>query len=232
MPICNGMFWIGDISRYFWLGCRIMLSTLVLVAVLHWVALVTPGPNFIVVSSLAAGGSRRAAVFAAVGVTVVAGIWSSLTVLGINAIFSAHSVLRLFVQISGGLYVVFVGTRLWRSGAVASIAHRRQISSALAFRVGFLTNITNPKSPLFFGGIFAASLPPSPSPELLLLAVVVVILNALTWHIFLALSFSHPNVQSIYARYEVTIGRIAGTLVGAIGIRLLYSAVSEARAGL
>ena len=77
-----------------------MLSTLLAIALLHWVVLMTPGANVLVVSNLAASGSRRAAVYAALGVTFVAGIWSSLAVLGVSAVFAAHPFLRMAVQVA------------------------------------------------------------------------------------------------------------------------------------
>jgi threonine efflux protein len=96
--------------------------------------------------------------------------------------------------------------------------------------MGFLTNIMNPKSALFFGSVFATALPPQPPPLLLLLAVALVVFNALLWHTFLALAFSHHRVQAGYARRRVAIGRTAGAVVGAFGMRLLYAAASEIRA--
>ena len=206
-----------------------MLSTLLAVAVLHWFVLVTPGANVLVVSSLAANGSRTAACFAALGVTVVAGIWATLAVLGVNAIFAAHPHLRLSVQIAGGLYLLYVAARLWRSGANVAQAAGIRVAPLAAFRLGFFTNIMNPKSALFFGSVFATALPPQPSAQLLAVTVAVVIVNALFWHMFLAIAFSHPRVQATYARQRLLFSRIAGALVGAFGLRLLVAAVSEAR---
>lgn len=207
-----------------------MLATLLAVALRHWLALMTPGANVLVVSNLAASGSRRAAVFAGLGVTVVAGVWSSLAVLGVNAIFAAHPYLRISVQVAGGLYLLYVALRLWCTSAAARGGQSIQLSPSAAFRLGFLTNIMNPKSALFFGSVFATAFPPEPSPLLLLLAVALVVVNALVWHMFLALAFSHHRVQAAYARRRAAIGRTAGTLVGAFGVRLLFVAASELRA--
>ena len=206
-----------------------MLATLLTVALLHWLVLVTPGANVLVVSSLAASGSRRAAVFASLGVTVVAGIWSSLAVLGVNAVFAAHPLLRIAVQVAGGLYLAYVAVRLWRGGSASATA-QLEVSPAAAFRLGFTTNILNPKSALFFGSVFATSLPSQPTTDLVVAAVALVICNALTWHMFLALAFSHPKLQAAYARSRCLVSRVAGTLVGLFGARLLYAAVQEARA--
>ena len=81
-----------------------MLTTVAAVMLLHWIVLVTPGPNVIVVSHLAADGHRKAACFAALGITAVALIWSLLAILGVNAVFAAHPRLRLMLQIAGGIY--------------------------------------------------------------------------------------------------------------------------------
>lgn len=207
-----------------------MLSTLLAVAALHWIVLVTPGANVLVVSNLAASGSRRSAIFAALGVTLVAGVWSSLAVLGVHAVFSAHPLLRLGVQIAGGLYLLHVALRLWHAGSGAPGAVPAKLSAAAAFRLGFLTNIMNPKSALFFGSVFATALPPQPSTAMLLASVALVVTNALVWHMALALVFSQRRIQSAYARRRAAIGRVAGVLVGAFGLRLLAAAARELRA--
>lgn len=206
-----------------------MIFTLLAVAALHWVVLVTPGANVLVVTSLAASGSRASACFAALGVTVVAAVWSALAVLGVNAVFAAHPSLRLGLQIAGGLYLLYVALRLWRTGGGSSPTAGMRLSAMAAFRLGFLTNIMNPKSALFFGSVFATVLPAQPSPALLTATVLLVLFNALCWHLFLAFAFSHHRVQAAYARQRVALERIAGVLVGAFGFRLLVAAVGEAR---
>lgn len=206
-----------------------MGSSLLAIALLHWTALITPGPNFLVVSNLAANGSRRTAVCAALGVTAVAGIWSALAVLGVSAIFTAHHYLRMVVQVAGGCYLLYVGLRFWRSGAAESESSSIQLSPSAAFRLGFLTNFMNPKAVLFFGSVLATGLPAAPSKLLLALAVGLVIVNAFSWHMLLAIAFSHRRVQAVYTRSRTTIGRVAGLLVGAFGLRLLITATGQVR---
>jgi threonine efflux protein len=206
-----------------------MGSSLLAIALLHWIALITPGPNVLVVSNLAANGSRRTAVCAALGVTVVAGIWSSLAVLGVNAIFTAHHYLRMAVQFAGGCYLLYVALRFWRIGAADSDKAPIQLSSLAAFRLGFLTNFMNPKSVLFFSSVLATGLPARPSVLLLVSAVILVIFNAFVWHMTLALAFSHHRVQAAYSRSRRAIGRTASILIGAFGVRLLITVAGQLR---
>lgn len=207
-----------------------MLTTLVTIALLHWVVLVTPGANVLVVSQLAAGGQRRSALYASFGVTTVAVTWALLAILGVNAVFAAMPGLRFALQVAGGVYLCYVAWRLWRSGASANGQAAEMLAPYAAFRLGFLTNIMNPKSALFFGSVFATALPQDPSASLLAWAVGLVFLNSLGWHIFLALAFSHPRVQAGYARQRQRLNRVAGAIVGALGLRLLVTTANEIRA--
>lgn len=202
-----------------------MISALLTIALLHWIALVTPGPNILVVTNLAAGGSRRAAVCAAMGVTVVAGIWSVLAVLGVSAVFTAHHYLRMAVQAVGGCYLIYMGLQFWRTGPSNADVTPIRPSPLVAFRMGFLANITNPKAVLFFSSVFVTGLPAAPSALLLASAVILVIANALVWYLTIAVAFSHPRVQASYAHSRKAIGRACGIVVGAFGVRLLISSL-------
>ncbi len=207
-----------------------MLSTLLTVWILHVAAMMSPGANVLLVSQLAASDRARSAVFAALGVTAGAAIWATCAVLGINAVFVAFPGLRLALQIAGGVYLLYVASRLWRSSGPALDGRTASIPRLVSFRLGFLTNITNPKSALFFGSVFATSFPAAPSPILQASAVAMVVLNALCWHTLLAYLFSRERVRAAYSRTRGIANRIASVAVGALGLGLLVASLREARA--
>jgi threonine efflux protein len=209
-----------------------MLSTLLSVALLHWLVLVTPGANVLLVSQLAASGRRRSALYAGFGVSVVALSWALLALLGINALFIAVPQVRLALQIAGGIYLCYVAIRLWKSTDPSPTAPVPDLTSWVAFKLGFITNVLNPKSALFFGSVFATSLPEQHSVKLQIAAVLLVFANALLWHSLLALVFSRASVQASYARHRIALTRVAGAVIGAFGLRLVVSAAAEVRAKL
>ena len=206
-----------------------MLSTLVGIWFLHVAVLLSPGANAFTVSQLAASDRARSAAFAAVGVTVGAGIWATCAVLGVNAFFQLFPELRRTLQIAGGLYFLYVASRLWRAGTAPSNHRAVAISSLAAFRLGLFTNLTNPKAALFFGSVFAASFPPEPSPLLQIYAITMVVINALCWHILLAYLFSRERIRAAYSRTRSTANRIASVIIGAFGLGLLIASLREAR---
>lgn len=206
-----------------------MLSTLLTVAFLHWLVLVTPGANVLLVSQLAASGHRTSACFAGLGVTIVAVTWALLAILGVNAFFASLPKLRFALQIAGGIYLCYVAVRLWRTDASGKEGQAEPLAPSAAFRLGFLTNILNPKSALFFGSIFATALPHEASASLLAAVAALVFVNALLWHTFLAIAFSHRPIQVAYIRNRRLLNRVAGSLVGAFGLRLLAVTANEMR---
>lgn len=206
-----------------------MLSILMTIWLLHVAALLSPGANVLLVSQLAASDRGRSAVFASLGVTVGALVWATFAVLGVHAVFRALPQLRLGLQILGGVYLLYVASRLWRSRGPELGRSAPTVSNYTAFRLGLLTNITNPKSALFFGSVFAASFPAAPGVLLQVSAVLMIVVNALCWHTLLAYLFSRPRVRAGYARSRSTANRVAFVLLGALGAGLLVSAFRETR---
>ena len=206
-----------------------MFTALLTLVLLHWIVLVTPGANVLLVSQLAASGYRRSACYAGLGISVVAVTWALLALLGVNALFAALPKLRLALQVAGGIYLCYVAVRLWRAGISATVQQSELLAPWAAFRPDFLTNIMNPKSALFLGSVFATALPQAPSASLLAAATALVFVNALLWHTFLALAFSHLRVQAAYTRQRRLLNRIAGAMVGAFGLRLLVATANEVR---
>jgi threonine efflux protein len=206
-----------------------MLASLVAIALLHWAVLLVPGFNVVLIGQLAAGGTRAAALLAVLGMTTATLVWGSLAVLGVGAVFSAHPQLRFAAQIAGGAYLLYLAVKLWRSGAATAEQAPITPSKFAAFRIGLFTSLLNPKIALFYGSVFATSLPPSPSLLHVVSAIAVVYANSVIWHASLAFLFSQPKVQQIYLRNFARLTKVSGAMVGAFGLRLLVATIQELR---
>ena len=207
-----------------------MLETLLTIALLHWVVLITPGVNFVLLAQLSASGDRPSAAMAVAGITSATLTWATLAVLGVGVIFVAHPVVRQVAQLAGGVYLIFVAWRLWCSKPPAKADIELQRSRALVFRLGFITNILNPKPALFFGSVFVTTMPANPSFTLVAAAVALVYFNSVLWHMFLVFAFSMPTVKRRYERFSRSFNRAAGVLVGAFGLKLVLGTLQEFRA--
>ncbi|MBL8370866.1 MAG: LysE family transporter [Burkholderiaceae bacterium] len=209
-----------------------MTAALVTIAVLHWAVLLVPGFNFVLIGQLAAGGARRAALAAVVGMTTGTLMWALLAVAGVGAVFSTHPVLRQVAQVVGGIYLLVLARNLWRSGGSAPSVPDRVVSALSAFRAGFFTSVLNPKIALFYGSVFATALPADPPARMAAAAVALVYLNSWVWHGALALVLSLPGVQNAYSARHRALTRGSAVLVGAFGLRWLVTALLDGGARL
>jgi threonine efflux protein len=217
-----------------------VLTMLVSVGLVHWVILITPGPNVLLVSHLAASGQRKAAFWAGMGISAVAVGWAMVAMLGINALFAAQPGIRLGVQVAGGLYLCYLARRMWLSSAPTPLGKTRgaagdgpgaaaalPMTAPAALRMGLVTNLLNPKSVVMFSSLFVAALPAQLPLHQQAAVLGMVLCNAVLWHGFLAGACSHPAVQAVYARQRRWLGRLAGVCLGLFGARLLWASARD-----
>jgi threonine efflux protein len=154
--------------------------------------LILPGFNFLLIGQLAAAGKRSTALAAVAGMTAGTLMWAILAVAGVGIVFTAHPAIRQLAQVAGGLYLLQLAVRLWRSGKAPDPRRcsERSRHRVAALRVGFITSALNPKIALFYGSVFATAFPAHPSNTLVGLAVAMVFLNSVVWHTGLAWALS------------------------------------------
>jgi threonine/homoserine/homoserine lactone efflux protein len=107
------------------------------------------------------GSPREAGLQTALGLTVGAAIWATVAALGLG-ILSDLDWLQHGLRLFGGAYLVYFATRIWSGAPLSPDVHCSVADIGWRpFRLGMMTNLANPLSLVFFGGIFAALLPPT-----------------------------------------------------------------------
>ncbi|WP_114858205.1 LysE family translocator [Azospirillum brasilense] len=204
-------------------------SVLALSSVLGALAIgaISPGPSFVLVARTAIAVSRGAGVAAAVGMGVGGVVFATLALLGLQALLTQVGWLYLALKIAGGLYLVHLAVRIWR-GAAESIRvpdGTADGSGVLrSFGIGLATQISNPKTAIVYASIFAALLPASPPAWVLLALPPAVFLVETGWYAIVAVAFSAGRPRAAYLRSKAWIDRLAASVIGALGIRLVMDA--------
>ena len=198
------------------------------VAAIWAVAVITPGPNFFVVTRTALGGSRNAAVAAVAGVSLGTLGWGLAGWLGIAGLFTAAPLAYTLLKIAGGAYLVWVGLKLfvlsWRSEqSSGQTMDGPRIGAYQAFYLGLMTNLANPKSALFVAGLFAATLPADHTWVQGALTVGTMVVLSATWYTTVLLFLRRPIFARALSRARRQIDRAAGALFVGFGVKLLSS---------
>lgn len=202
----------------------LLLSLLVVDAL----SILSPGPNILLVTQVAAERSRRQALCVAAGMAAAGVTWAALAMTGLAALFELQPSLQAAIRIAGAAYLMWIGLRLLRSTlgkpqvAPITAAPAAVPGSALrGFLRGFATSLLNPKAAAYFGSIFVLFVPHTAPLWVKLAAVGIVGGNAVLCYGLVALLFSTDRVKAGYLALRRPIDRPCGLLMVGFGGRLI-----------
>lgn len=193
---------------------------LVSFALLWAVAVVTPGPNFLLVTGTALDASRRHGIATVAGLLTGTTIWGFAGFFGVGLLFRAAPWIYLSLKVAGGAYIVYLGIKMLRGSGAHADAESRNAPRSLwrAYRRGIVTNLSNPKSGAFVTTIFAATIPAHPTALDGLAALATMLTISASWYGLVVWGLGLGSVQSLYLRARRGIERGVGVLFVAFGI--------------
>src|SRR5918993_2939740 len=127
------------------------------------VALVSPGPDALLVAQPAASAGRRDGFACAAGIGAGMAVWSAAALGGLATLFAEAAWLYRLVVLAGAAYLVITGLRMLaaarrgarRDGMEDPGMEAVRPGAFVAFRRGLLTNLSNPKAAVLFASVFA-----------------------------------------------------------------------------
>ena len=200
------------------------LLTLLSIGLIQLLAVISPGPSFLITARTAVAQSRADGVKVALGLGAGTVIWSSAALLGLNAVFHAVPVLFMGMKVAGALFLLYIAYMIFRHAAEPLRIEATADKVGNPFVKGFLTQIANPKVAVFFGSIFIAMLPAQVPLWMTLSLIFIVSFNEVWWYSVVALFFGAGPVRNFYLKAKAWIDRVTGLFLGALGLRLLWSA--------
>jgi RhtB (resistance to homoserine/threonine) family protein len=194
------------------------------VFVLNLLAAVSPGPDFVITVRNSLCYSRRSGIFTGFG--IVAGLLVHLfyCAAGIGFIISRSELLFTLIKVVGAGYLIYMGISAFISMKskldLSGENEGSDLTRFKAFRMGFLTNVLNPKATLFFLSLFSFVIGNETPVYIILIISLVIVLTALAWFIIVSVFFTQKKVQNAFLRYEVVINRILGGFLVLLGVKV------------
>lgn len=196
-------------------------------ALVHLLAVASPGPSTVLVIQTAAVAGRRGGLLAAFAMMVGALAWAAAALYGLQALFARFEWLYLAFRIGGAIYLLYLAFMLWRHArdplpeiAVGGADH---MTGWQGFLRALLLQLSNPKIMVFFGSIFLSLLPQSLPSWMDATVLAIVALNEFTWFALIALLFSGGPARAFYRRAKVWLDRVMGGVLAMLGVRLVLS---------
>ncbi|WP_420013799.1 LysE family translocator [Tateyamaria sp.] len=182
-------------------------------------ALLSPGAAMLFITRATVTGGRTAGIATGIGLGMAAAVWTLAALLGLDVVFSLFPWAYTVLKVGGALYLIWIAIQTWRHANApmgnAPLPRGRAVLS------GMLLNFGNPKSMLFAAAVIVVIFPKG----LAAIDIGFIVLNHLALELIfytgLALALSTPQVRRGYLSLKPIFDRIAATLLGALGLRLI-----------
>ncbi|MDP3848033.1 MAG: LysE family transporter [Pseudomonas sp.] len=185
-------------------------------------AVISPGPDFAMVSRNSLVHSRSAGVITAVGIGLGVMVHVSYSIFGIGILVRESVHLLGALKLAGAAYLVYLGLRMLLSKAQPKqeMASRPTDSAMAMLRTGFLTNALNPKTCIFVVSLFVQVIEPGAGVGVQLGYGAFIVLAHVAWFSLVAYFFSAASIRSRLMRVRQRIDQVFGVMLVGFGALL------------
>ena len=200
-------------------------------ALAHFVALLSPGPDFFLLVGYAARYRMRGSAGLCVGIAFGNGLYILLAIIGWG-ILRQLPLLFTIIELLGALYLLWIGSLLIRSRPqTLTGADARSTCPGFGKQLllGLGSSLLNPKNALFYLALMTALLGPSVTLLQQTMSGIWMTSVVLCWDLLIVMFIGLPQIQRRLTRGILWIERIAGGVLiifgCAIALRFLQSIV-------
>ena len=184
------------------------------VALLHFFAVSSPGPDFILVTRQAIKLGRKAAIFTSLGIGIGILIHSLAAITGLTFLISSNPYLFLCMKLAASLYLFYLGLMsITQTSETGNDIATKDSSELNSFLIGFITNVLNPKAIIFFVTLFSIVLNNSTSAALLTFYGLYMSAATFLWFLLISYVFTNKNLIEKYFYVLPAFEKIIGILL-------------------
>lgn len=184
---------------------------------------ISPGADFVMVSRNSIFYSRRAGLYSAIGISLAIWVHVAYSIAGLAVIISSSIVLFSIIKYLGAAYLIYIGWKTFTSKSLVSVDESKSnmdLSAKEALKIGFLTNVLNPKTTIFFLSIFTQLVTIDTPLWIQLVYGLIISIAHLVWFVAVSYLFSHPSVLKKFSKSKKAIERVVGSILIAFGLKV------------
>ena len=205
------------------------------VALAHFLALISPGPDFVILVKSAVKNESKKAVGVALGISVANALYIALCLIGVGSLLVSSVYIMIGLKIAGGLFLIFLALQALRAkksdyaslSAQVNIGEKKKTTLFKEFIVGFMSGILNPKNILFYLSLFTVVLTKDVSFTFKVMLGVWMTSVVFIWDSAIVFLLSADNVRRKFAKLSYYIDKFTGAILGFVGITIVKSALAK-----
>ncbi len=190
-------------------------------------AVISPGPDFAMVTRCSLLYGKRAGVLVAWGIALGVQVHVCYSVLGVAWLLQHSPAWLTTFKLVGAAYLVWMGWQSLHSPALpvgdvdaAPGAAQHRMGDAAALRTGFLTNALNPKTTLFVVSVFSQVVAPGASGWVSLAYGAFISVAHGLWFTAVACVLAAPAIRNRVLRHAQRVNQGIGAVLMLMGVLL------------
>ncbi len=198
-----------------------------IVASAHFMALLSPGPDFFLILQTTLRLPRPYACALCSGIAAGNAIYIFIAVVGLESVRHMDGLLVLMKYL-GGAYLVYIGIALLCSkrrdlegGENSGFLHVKSMKRQ--FTIGFLSALLNPKNAIFYLSLFTVMVSGATDLATRIMYGIWMCSVVLVWDILIAFFIGNADLNKKYGNLVVKIERVSGGMLAFFGVILSLS---------
>ncbi len=195
-----------------------------LLASAHFLALLSPGPDFFIIIQTALKKPLRHAFSVSAGIASANAFYLLIAVLGLEVIKEMSS-LMLVLKYLGGGYLVFIGIMLLKAKKISLHVETKALhvnSLKAEFTIGFFSGFLNPKNAIFYLSLFTVMVSPDTSLFMRTLYAIWMSFLVLFWDMGIAIMIGNKSIKAKLSSWIYSIEKISGIVLVTFGFFLVW----------
>jgi len=197
------------------------------VILVHLLAVMSPGPDFVLVSQNSLLHSRKIGIYTSVGLALGILVHVAYSLIGIGLIISKSILLFSVLKFACAGYLIYIGIKaiLAKKSSTEKADGKKMahLSGFAAVKTGFLTNVLNPKVTLFFFALFTQVIDPHTPKTIQLIYGLEMSLMTFLWFGLIAIVLSHRIIKDRFVSIQHYLEKFFGGILIALGIKVALS---------
>lgn len=199
------------------------IPELISVSIIAIFMAISPGSDFVMVTKNSMFYGRTAGLYSSLGISLAIWVHVAYSIAGLAVIIANSVVLFSIIKYLGAAYLIYVGWQTFKAKPEAAVDETQELNSLsklAAFKNGFVSNVLNPKTTIFFLSLFTQVVNPETPIVLQLVYGAIICAAHLVWFSTISMFLSQPKLLKKFNAMKSKIEKVVGTILVGFGIKV------------
>ena len=199
------------------------MSIFLTVAILHFFAVASPGPDFILVTRQCMRYGRKVALWTSLGIALGILFHVALSLTGLTILIQNEPLIFGYLKLAASFYIGYLGlvSLFSRSSINLDNNFSNEISKKVkSVSTGFLTNVLNPKAFIFFITVFTLVIDIDTTKVIKIFLGIYMSIATFIWFSFISILITNKNAINRFKKSIPLVERFTGLLLIFIALQI------------